>query len=242
MAGGNAGHFAFDITTASRSSPRRRRCVPASGRRRQCRAASPPCRQVDGEFDAGAAQPGVAQRDRAAVRVRRALELLIGLLDRQLERAIAATHLPVAGDARRHHPEMDAPVDRLGEVRLPVAHREVVRDHPRARAQLRIFGRSFTLMLGSRYIVSTVASERSVSNRFCCRNVTRSVTPARCALSCGILDAGRIEIDAERPRTEPAGGDRRCGRRRSRDRSRSPADPTSATCSMRSTVSRGVGT
>ena len=73
--------------------------------------------------------------------------------------------------------------------------------------RLRIFGRSFRLMLGSRYIVSTVAGERSVSNRFCCRNVTRSVTPARLALSCGIPDPGGIEIDAERPRAEPARGD-----------------------------------
>ena len=56
-------------------------------------------------------------------------------------------------------------------------------------------------------MVSTVAGERSVSNRFCCRKVTRSATPARCALSVGVLDPRRIEVDPERPRAEPAGGD-----------------------------------
>ena len=62
-------------------------------------------------------------------------------------------------------------------------------------------------MLGNRYIVSTVAGERSVSNRFCCRKRDPVGDAGALGVELGVLDPGRVEIDTERPRAEPARGD-----------------------------------
>ena len=48
----------------------------------------------------------------------------------------------------------------------------------------RIFGRSFMLIDGSRNSVTTLASEKSVSNRSACAELARAVTPASAAFFC----------------------------------------------------------
>ena len=102
-------------------------------------------------------------------------------------------------------------------------------------------GRRRMFTSGSRYMVTTVASPILVSNRFSCRNVTLSSTPAFLAFSlasrtrCGSISTPSARAPfspaamAMRPSPEP------------RSITKSPG-LTSTICSMRSTTSGGVGT
>ena len=57
---------------------------------------------------------------------------------------------------------------------------------------------------GSRYIVITVAWERSVLKKSCCTNFTRSATPAWRAFSSLSADEVRVDVHAEPARAELA--------------------------------------
>ena len=67
-------------------------------------------------------------------------------------------------------------------------------------------GRSCRLTSGSRYMVTTVAGDRSVLNRSCSRKRTRSATPAFAASRLLCAPVGH-DLDAQPGRTEALGGE-----------------------------------
>jgi hypothetical protein len=90
-------------------------------------------------------------------------------------------------------------VERDRALGQPVAHVPVVRDDARARRERKSRGRSCRFTAGSRYIVTTLARPRSVANRSCSRNSTRSCTPATRARSRLFLTSSGT-ISTPRPR------------------------------------------